>query len=105
MRPIRIRTAIALGLSAGAVMWTPAASPATASSQATASEDAAWREAGHYDTTAACRRAGKEGTERHTWDAYKCRPGRGDNDVTLWVRGGRSAAGPARVLAAGPAAG
>ncbi|WNE99127.1 hypothetical protein PS467_29275 [Streptomyces luomodiensis] len=104
MRPTRIRTAIALGMSAGAVAWTAAAFPATASSQTTASEDA-WREAGHYDTTAACWRAGETGVRRHTWDEYKCRPGRGDNDVTLWAKGGGSGAGGARPLATGPAAG
>ncbi|MBI0294519.1 hypothetical protein JBE04_08485 [Streptomyces sp. PRKS01-29] len=102
MRPPRIRTAIALGLTAGAVMWTAAASPATASSLATTSADTDWREAGHYDTTAACKRAGETGAERHKWDEYKCRPGRNDNYVTLWVRGGSRAA---RVLTAGPATG
>ncbi|WHX18324.1 hypothetical protein QFW82_15325 [Streptomyces malaysiensis subsp. malaysiensis] len=99
MRPTRIRTAIALGLSAGAVMWTAAASPATASSPAAASGDTAWREAGHYDTTAACKRAGKTGIQRHRWDEYKCRPGRNDNYVTLWVRG--SGSGAARALNTG----
>ncbi|MFD8283606.1 hypothetical protein ACFV47_31165 [Streptomyces solisilvae] len=99
MRPTRFRTAIALGLSAGAVMWTAAASPATASSPAAASGDTAWREAGHYDTTAACKRAGKTGIQRHKWDEYKCRPGRNDNYVTLWVRGGGS--GAARALNTG----
>ncbi|WPB90588.1 hypothetical protein [Streptomyces malaysiensis] len=99
MRPTRIRTAIALGLSAGAVMWTAAASPATASSPAAASGGTAWREAGHYDTTAACKRAGKTGIQRHRWDEYKCRPGRNDNYVTLWVRGGGS--GAARALNTG----
>ncbi|GAA2295576.1 MULTISPECIES: hypothetical protein [Streptomyces] len=104
MRPTRIRAAIALGLSAGAVMWTAAASPATASSSlAATSADTDWREAGHYDTTAACKRAGKDGVERHKWGEYKCRPGRNDNYVTLWVRGGGS--GAARALTAGPAAG
>ncbi|BBJ40684.1 hypothetical protein GCM10017744_035710 [Streptomyces antimycoticus] len=102
MRPTRIRTVIALGLSAGAVVWTAAASPATASSPAATSEDTAWREAGHYDTTAACKRAGKAGIERHKWNEYKCRPGRNDNYVTLWARGG---SGVARALTAGPAAG
>ncbi|WP_262703892.1 MULTISPECIES: hypothetical protein [Streptomyces] len=103
MRPTRIRTAIALGLSAGAVMWTAAASPATASSHAATTADTDWREAGHYDTTAACKRVGKAGVERHKWAEYKCRPGRNDNYVTLWVRGGGSGAG--RALTAGPAAG
>ncbi|MFD8457349.1 hypothetical protein [Streptomyces antimycoticus] len=102
MRPTRIRTVIALGLSAGAVVWTAAASPATASSPAATSEDTAWREAGHYDSTAACRRAGKAGIERHKWNEYKCRPGRNDNYVTLWASGG---SGVARALTAGPAAG
>ncbi|MER8154623.1 hypothetical protein [Streptomyces sp. NPDC094472] len=102
MRPTRIRTAIALGLSAGAVVWTAAASPATASSPAATSEDTAWREAGHYDTTAACKRAGKAGIERHKWNEYKCRPGRNDNYVTLWARSGP---GAAHALTAGPAAG
>ncbi|KUL61999.1 hypothetical protein ADL28_14720 [Streptomyces violaceusniger] len=102
MRPTRIRTVIALGLSAGAVVWTAAASPATASSPAATSEDTAWREAGHYDTTAACRRAGKAGIERHKWNEYKCRPGRNDNYVTLWASGG---SGVARALTAGRAAG
>ncbi|MGW4073377.1 hypothetical protein ACWELB_07620 [Streptomyces asiaticus] len=103
MRPTRIRTAIALGLSAGAVMWTAAASPATASSHPVTSADTDWREAGHYDTTAACKRAGKAGVERHKWAEYKCRPGRNDNYVTLWVRGRGS--GAARALTAWPAAG
>ncbi|ATL85777.1 hypothetical protein SMALA_5547 [Streptomyces malaysiensis subsp. malaysiensis] len=80
-------------------MWTAAASPATASSPAAASGDTAWREAGHYDTTAACKRAGKTGIQRHRWDEYKCRPGRNDNYVTLWVRGGGS--GAARALNTG----
>ncbi|MGA6154837.1 hypothetical protein ACPEIC_15980 [Stenotrophomonas sp. NPDC087984] len=102
MRPTRIRTAIALGLSAGAVVWTAASSPATASSPAATSGDTAWREAGHYDTTAACKRAGKAGIERHKWDEYKCRPGRNDNYVTLWASGG---SGAAHALTAGPAAG
>ncbi|MEU8873371.1 hypothetical protein AB0D24_19780 [Streptomyces javensis] len=103
MRPTRIRTAIALGLSAGAVVWTAAASPATASSHSATSADTDWREAGHYDTTAACKRAGKAGVERHKWAEYKCRPGRNDNYVTLWVRGGGP--GAARALTAWPAAG
>ncbi|OPF72671.1 hypothetical protein VT50_0230815 [Streptomyces antioxidans] len=97
MRPTRIRTAIALGLSAGAVLWTAAASPATAASPAGTD----WREAGHYDTTAACQRTGRSGVERHKWAEYKCRPGRNDNYVTLWVRG----SGAARALTSGPAAG
>ncbi|MBL1113298.1 hypothetical protein JK364_12960 [Streptomyces sp. 110] len=103
MRPTRIRTAIALGLSAGAVMWTAASSPATASSHAVTSADTDWWEAGHYDTTAACKRAGKAGVERHKWAEYKCRPGRNDNYVTLWARGGGSGAASARTT--GPAAG
>ncbi|QKV92336.1 hypothetical protein HUT19_11735 [Streptomyces sp. NA02950] len=87
MRPSPTRATIALGLFAGALLWNAAASPATASGSAS------WREAGHFDTGGACQRAGREGIRRHKWDEYKCRPGRGDAYVTLWVRGGRSRAG------------
>ncbi|MET7764141.1 hypothetical protein [Streptomyces sp. NPDC005336] len=97
MRPSRIRATTALGMIAAAVMWTSTASPAAAS------EDASWREAGHFDTTGACQRAGKAGIQHHRWDEYKCRPGRSDNYVTLWVRGGSRASGP-RALADGPVA-
>jgi hypothetical protein len=86
MLPSRTRATTALGLIAGAVMWT-----VTAASPAVASGDASWREAGHFDTTGTCRRAGRTGVEKHKWDEYKCRPGRNGSYVTLWVRGGHAA--------------
>ncbi|MET7935708.1 hypothetical protein [Streptomyces sp. NPDC005322] len=97
MRPSRIHATTALGLIAAALLWTSTVSPAAAS------EDASWREAGHFDTTGACQRAGKNGIQRHKWDEYKCRPGRNDSYVTLWVRGGSRSRGH-RAPADGPVA-
>jgi hypothetical protein len=102
MTPTRTRRThamTALALLTGAVAGTAPAAPAAAT------QGAAWREAGHFDTTGACRKAGKDGVEAHKWSEYKCRPGHSDNYITLWVkgRGGSRTAGPAPAPAASPA--
>ncbi|MGY0058080.1 hypothetical protein ACWY4P_16230 [Streptomyces sp. LZ34] len=90
-RARRTHTMTTLALLTGAVVGTAPAAPAAAA------QGAAWREAGHFDTTGACRKAGQNGVEAHKWSEYKCRPGHSDNYITLWVKGrSRShTAGPA----------
>lgn len=101
MTPFRTRLTramTALALFTGAVVGTAPAAFAAAV------PGAAWRPAGHFDTTSACRKAGRNGMETHKWSEYKCRPGHSDNYITLWVKGrGRShTAGPAPAPAACP---
>ncbi|MES4907613.1 MULTISPECIES: hypothetical protein [unclassified Streptomyces] len=97
-RTRRPRVMTALALLTGAVVGTAPAAPAAAA------QGAAWRQAGHFDTTSACRKAGRNGVETHKWSEYKCRPGHSDNYITLWVRGrgGSRTAGPAPAPAASP---
>ncbi|MDW6059623.1 hypothetical protein SAZ11_18430 [Streptomyces sp. FXJ1.4098] len=84
-RTRRTRVLTALALLTGAVVG---AAPAASAAAAPA---AAWRQAGHFDTTSACRKAGRNGVDAHKWSEYKCRPGHSDNYITLWVKGtGRS---------------
>ncbi|MDX3229448.1 hypothetical protein [Streptomyces sp. ME19-01-6] len=98
-RTRRTHVMTALALLTGALAGTAPAAPAAAA------QGADWREAGHFDTTSACREAGRNGVEAHKWSEYKCRPGHSDNYITLWVKGrGRShTAGPAPAPAASPA--
>ncbi|KAK1182446.1 hypothetical protein B7755_032535 [Streptomyces sp. NBS 14/10] len=86
-RTRRTRVLTALALLTGAVVGAaPAASAAAA-------PGAAWRQAGHFDTTSACRKAGRNGVETHKWSEYKCRPGHSDHYITLWVTGRGSGMG------------
>lgn len=99
MSPSRTRRAhamTALALLTGAVLGTAPAGPAAAQS-------AAWRQAGHFHTTGACRKAGREGVDAREWSEYKCRPGHSGTYITLWVRGrgGAHTTGPAPAAAPG----
>ncbi|MFI0735657.1 hypothetical protein ACH4S9_42720 [Streptomyces sp. NPDC021225] len=87
-----------LALLTGAVVATAPAAPATAA------QAAAWRQAGHFDTTSACRKAGRNGMDARKWSEYKCRRGHSDHYITLWVRGRGTShtAGPAPAPPASP---
>lgn len=102
MTPSRTRRTpamTALALLTGAVVATAPAAPAAAA------QGAAWRQSGHFDTTSACRTAGRNGMDARKWSEFKCRRGHSDHYITLWVRGrGRShTAGPAPAPAVSPA--